>query len=173
MKEKIVLHIGGEEMTFDEKELAMAVEYYFANEFGTSPISEIPGYRKPMLRETSPTVGRWFLVNPMCINRSLFMEEKEDKSQECIRKLILGAFNEVDGNKLRYQNPFETLIPLDAQIKPFHWLATEEMTIAWFDGLIRDSDKFCSWANRIEQCLEWAQRIQNGEPWEDLCNKAD
>jgi len=28
-------------------------------------------------------------------------------------------------------------------------------------------------ATWVEQALEWAQRIQNGESWEDLCNMPD
>jgi len=28
-------------------------------------------------------------------------------------------------------------------------------------------------ANWVEQALEWAQRIANGEAWKDICNKAD
>ena len=28
-------------------------------------------------------------------------------------------------------------------------------------------------ADRVEQALEWAQRIQNGETWEAVCNNPD
>ena len=28
-------------------------------------------------------------------------------------------------------------------------------------------------ADWVEQALEWAQRIANGESWEDICNKRD
>lgn len=172
MKDNIVLHIGGKEMTFSEKELAMAVEYYFAKEFGTSPESDIHGYRKPMLIPASPIEGKWFRVNPMCIDRKLFAEKRQDSSQETVRRAILTAFDEVDKNRY-YSKPFETLIPLRSQLQSIFWAEAEKTTIRYFEGLIKTYNSSYAWANRIEQYLEWAQRIQNGDTWEALCNEED
>ena len=173
MKDNIVLHIGGKEMTFSEKELAMAVEYYFAKEYGTSPESDIPGYRRPMLIPASPIEGKWFMVNPMCIDRKLFEEKREDRIQECLRKLILQTFKAVDEKPKIYRYPFSTLIPKKEELPSVMWADTEKRTIHEFEHLLKNYNSSYSWANIMEQSLEWAQCIQNGETWEDLCNNPD
>lgn len=173
MKDEIVLHIGGKEMTFSEKELAMAVEYYFAKEYGTSPESDIPGYRKPMLIPASPIEGKWFMVNPKSIDRKLFEEEREDNLQERLRKLILQIFKSVDENPNICAHPFEILIPSEKQLPSLMWAETEKKTIREFSQLLKSYNSSYSWATTTEQFLVWAQQIQNGETWEDLCNNQD
>jgi len=109
-----------------------------------------------------PREGEWFEVNPSSINRELFFEERTDWQQEQARTLIVKAFAKWD-KKRRPDRCFETLVP--------------KMT--WKNGKsVRENrriarslgDKMANW---VEEALEWAQRITNGESWEKLCNESD
>lgn len=165
MKDKIVLQIDGKEMTFSEEELAEMVEYYIANAISSSDKSDVI---------TSPIEGKWFKVNPMDINRKPFAKKRQNSAQETMRRAILTAFDAVDKNLAGYYSkPFETLIPLRNQLQSIFWAETEKTTIRYFEDLIKTYNSSYAWANRIEQYLEWAQRIQNGDTWEALCNEED
>ena len=123
MKDNIVLQIGGKEMTFSEEELAKMVEYYIANAISSSDKSGVI---------TSPIEGKWFMVNPMTINRKLFEEEREDSLQERLRKLILQIFKSVDEKPNICAHPFEILIPSEKQLPSLMWAETEKKTIREF-----------------------------------------
>lgn len=164
MKDNIVLQIGGKEMTFSEEELAKMVEYYIANAISSSDKSDVI---------TSPIEGKWFMVNPMTINRKLFEEEREDSLQERLRKLILQIFKSVDEKPNICAHPFEILIPSEKQLPSLMWAETEKKTIREFSQLLKSYNSSYSWANTTDQFLAWAQQIQNGATWEDLCNNPD
>lgn len=151
---KITLPIHGRERTFSEKELIAILEKYFSNEATeqatTAKVAQVP------------TEDQWFEVNPQTINQSLFKKERKDERQERTRKLILEAFAEVKSSPEKYGRKFKTMMPKKT------W---KSKTVAELKQLA------CEFGNHnadwVEQALEWAQRICNGESWEAVCNKAD
>ena len=119
---------------------------------------------KTMRRPARPEEMVPYLVNPSKIDWNLFKNEREDESQEKMRKLILEARTMVDKYPKEYRKPFKTMMieMLDCE----EWKSVSELNhLAWSMG-----DHM---ADLVEQSLVWAQRITNGEPWEDVCNKAD
>lgn len=139
----ITLQINGEQRTYSEEELTSILEEYYS------------------VKAERPAEGIWYQINPRAINRGIFENKRIDENQERVRRLILEAFAEVDKNS-KYSEPFEIMIPI--RTKDFHF----EQEIKNFANQIGDSQ-----TNWIEQALEWAQRISNGETWESLCNKPD
>lgn len=103
---------------------------------------------------------RWFKVNPQDIDQSLFQKERKDELQEKTRKLILEAFAEVKSKPEKYGGEFKTTIPKN-----------------FLKGFLEINNMICKLggniADWVEQSLEWAQRICNGESWETICNLAD
>lgn len=144
---RVTLTINGEEKTFSKHELVTILEEYFQN----TTITHVP------------TENKWFKVNPETINRELFQEAREDKQQEENRQLILEAFVEIDMDPEKYGRKFETLFPQKT------WEGAE--TVASLKELAcKLGERNADW---VEQALEWAQRITNGEPWEAICNTDD
>ena len=108
------------------------------------------------------TERKWFNVNPLDIDSSLFTQKREDEKQEATRILILEALGEVRRQPNRYAKPFKTMIP------------KKTWTTKNGSELIKLSKQLGHhMANWVEQALEWAQRIQNGESWITLCNEPD
>lgn len=113
----------------------------------------------------TPTEGRWFRVQPLAIDQTLFQKEREDEKQEEARQLILEAFEELKNDPEKYGRNFKTMIPKHNYRSIFKTGEEQkEMARYDFDGHM---------ANWVEQALEWAQRITNGESWEVICNKKD
>ena len=109
-----------------------------------------------------PEEGKWFEVNPEAINQELFQEKRYDRKQEWTRHLILEAFTEMKNNPGKYGRPFKTMMPAKA------W---DSKTVAELKELASSfGDHNADW---VEQALEWAQRIHNGESWEDVCSEPD
>lgn len=151
---KITLPVHGRKRTFSEKELIAILEKHFSNETTeqatTGKVLKVP------------TEDQWFEVNHQVINQSLFQEKREDGMQEETRKLILDAFAEVKNSPEKYGRKFKTMMPK----KTWNSKTVEELKqLACELG-----DHNADW---VEQALEWAQRICNGESWEDVCNNAD
>lgn len=151
---KITLPIHGRERTFSEKELIAILEKYFSNEATeqatTAKVAQVP------------TEDQWFEVNPQTINQSLFKKKRKDERQERTRKLILGAFAEVKSSPEKYGRKFKTMM----------------LKKTWtFKTVAELKQLACEFGNHnadwVEQALEWAQRICNGESWEAVCNNAD
>ena len=142
----------GQKKIFSEQELVAIVEEHLQNsrpEKETTEFAEVP------------MDGKWFKVEPLSINQNLFKEKREDSKQEVTRQYILEAFEEMKKDS-KYAKPFKTMIPCKT------W---ESKTISEFEMLANEiGDHIANW---IEQALEWAQRIANGESWEDICNKED
>mgnify|MGYP003296735480 CR=1 FL=1 len=149
---KLTLQVNGREMSFSEEKLTAILEEYFEGTYG-----EV----KEKVFAKTPMVGKWFKVNPLTIDQSIFLEAREDYKQEVVRKLILEAFDEAKKNE-KYQKPFSIYIPekkwSGKKVKDFKRIANQT------------GDSITNW---IEQALVWAQRIQNGETWQKLCNEKD
>ena len=111
----------------------------------------------------APVERKWFEVNPQTIDRKLFQKKREDEEQEKTRLLILDAFTEMRNNPQKYGRTFETLIPERLWSKSKNIYDLRNLA-----NIIGDHN-----ANWVEQALEWAQRISNGETWEVLCNEPD
>lgn len=113
--------------------------------------------------EHTPTEGKLFEVNPLRIDRSKFKMSMRGRKKEWTRQIIQEAFAEVDKYPEKYASAFYTLIPAKK------WNGFK--TVAELNQMAcRLGDHNADW---VEQALEWAQRICNGETWEDICNNAD
>ena len=110
----------------------------------------------------TPTEEKCFVVNPNDIDQNLFKEKRKDFNQECTREIIWEAFLEVKSNPEKYEKPFMTMIPKKI------WL---EKTVEEMEEFARSMGGHI--ADWVEQSLEWAQRIVNGETWEAICNNPD
>ena len=154
---RITLVVDGEEKTFSEEELASIVKKHLAQ----NKVA-ISSEEKPIERPMHPTEGVPFEVNPF-IDRNLFQEKREDRRQEWTRQLILEAFAMVDENPKKYGKPFKTLMPEKTWQS---WKKVGEL----IDIAYKLGNHEADW---VEQALEWAQRIFNGETWEDICNNPD
>ena len=153
---KFTLLVDGVEMTFTQEEIIAIVEEHFDKAKFEQKQEE------PIRRLTRPEEGVPYLVNPSEIDWTLFKTERGNVRQESTRKLILEAHTFVDEYPQRYGKPFYTLIPNKT------W---DNKTVGGLRELATNlGDHMADW---VEQALEWAQRITNGETWEDVCNKAD
>ena len=142
---KVTLQVNGQEMTFSEQELTAIVEKHLSTQ-----------------TTEKPTEGKRFDVNPLVINQKLFKKKREDSRQESTRKLIVEAFSEVKKNPEKYAKPFQTLMPKKT------W---SSKTVAELKELAESlGDCIADW---VHQALEWAQRIDNGQSWEAICNESD
>lgn len=151
---KVTLPIHGREKTFSEQELIAILEQHFSNE-----ATEQETTTKMVL---GPTEGQWFEVNPQAIDQSLFQNKRNDARQEKTRNLILEAFKEVRNNPEKYCRKFKTMMPKKT----------------WSSKTVKELKQLaCNFGDHnaewVEQALEWAQRIYNGESWETVCNNAD
>lgn len=151
---KVTLHILGRERIFSEQELIAMLEKHLSNEANKQITTAKVASR--------PTEGHLFEVNVQGIDRRLFQNQRIDERQEEARQLILEAFNEVKCNPEKYGKKFKTFMPYKT------W---EDKTIAELKQLACGlGDHNADW---VEQALEWAQRISNGELWASVCNKQD
>ena len=124
--------------------------------------SEIKEHSEPKARK-APEEGVLFEVNTQEIDQNLFEGEKTDKEQEKVRLLILRAFAEIKRYPEKYDSQFYTLIPVK------YWEGCKSVSelkryAINFGGVMAD------W---VQQAMEMAQRISNGETWENVCNNAD
>lgn len=108
-----------------------------------------------------PTEGKWFEIKPKAINQKIFEDKRKDKYQEITRRLIIEAFDVMKRNP-EYQRNFKTMMPK----KEWEFKIIPELKE--MAGKLGDHN-----ADWVEQALEWAQRIQNGENWEVICNEID
>lgn len=142
-KTEFVYYVGGKKMTFSEEEIMGILSEYFSD-------------------TVSKTVDVIFKINPLEIDRDLFDHEREDYDQEQTRLIIKKAFEELDDQPDMYGRSFETII-LEKTWKTETGAGLVKMAK-------KKGDHLADW---VEQAFEWAQKIQNGETWEDLCNEND
>ena len=109
-----------------------------------------------------PMDEAWFIVAPAKIDRSLFGESRKDAKQEKVRSLIAESLDMVCKDTRFYKKTFKTFRP--------EKIFTRSSEFSLFEQARWNGNYLGSW---IEQALEWAQRIQNGEAWETLCNEKD
>lgn len=152
---KISLKINGREMEFLEQELSSILEEYFSSK----TIQEVTTTAKVTQK---PTEGVWFEVKPQDIDQKLFEKKREDYWQEETRKSILEAFAKMKENPEKYGKNFKTMMPQKTSS-----LKTCKQFIEMAGEL---GDHI---ADGVEQALEWAQRITNGESWQSICNEKD
>lgn len=109
-----------------------------------------------------PVEGEFFRVIPRKIEQEKFKKSLEDPRQEKTRLIIEEAFGELKNNPSKYAKPFKILIPKkDWKVK----------TVGEMKELANNmGGHITDW---VEQALEWSQRINNGESWEDVCNNPD
>lgn len=151
---KVTLKVNGKNMTFSERELVAILEEHFQR------IAKMERNREKFVEK--PTTGKPFEVNHLDIDQKLFEEERDDYQQEWVRRTILEAFSEVKKNPTRYGKNFKTLRPRRN---------TEDISFRELKSLASKlGDHNADW---VEQALEWAQRIANGERWVSLCNMRD
>lgn len=153
---KVTLQLpNGREMTFSEQELIAIVEEHFSKKITiqehTFKVAE------------KPTEREWFEIKPLTIDQELFKKKRDNSKQEETRKLILEAFDEMKKNPEKYGKNFKTIIPNKT------WTKSRTMP-PLYKIVSRFGDHMADW---VEQGLEWAQRIANGESWEDICNNRD
>lgn len=139
------MKLNGQETTFSDEELTVILEKYFSKE-----ATELP------------EDGKWFEVNPLAIDRRFFQKERKDEAQESVRQNILYAFGEMEKNPERYARKFRVMSPFNTWgNKKFEELMELAKELA-----LKNAD-------RVEVGFKWAQRIQNGDSWENLCNLAE
>ena len=149
MKQTIKLKVFGIERTYTLEELSIILEEY----------QEIKGTTFDLKERIM--IGKWFRVTPATMNQKLFQKKREDYYQEDFRKRILEVFESFKQYPERLK-PFKTMVP---NFEGGAWTAKqlEEIAQKYGDHV----------ATLYEQELEWAQRICNGESWEEVCNMAE
>ena len=150
----ITLIVNGREMTFSEQELIAIVEKHLSSE--TTQQATIAKVAQ------KPTEDEWFEVKPQAIDQNLFEKERKDNRQEKTRQLILEAFAKMKDNPEKYGKNFKTMMPKKI------WIDKTAAQLKEMASNLGDHN-----ADWIEQALEWAQRIANGELWETICNDKD
>lgn len=163
----ITLQVSGREMTFSEEKLVAILEKHFDTEATQQEEKDAQTTETQKQAEIEVvqtlTEGKWFEVNPTEIDQSLFSKERTDEQQEYTRQMILRAFYEMSKHPARYARQFKTMIPEKTWKK--------SITVIELDSIARClGDHMADW---VEQALEWAQRIANGETWKAICNDVD
>lgn len=149
---KVTLQIDGKKRTFSN------VENISIEEENVKSSAEDKTYKVSQ----KPTEGQWFEVKPLAIDQTLFQKKRKDTRQEATRQLILEAFAEMKNNPKKYGKNFKTMMPKK------DW---SSKTVAELKAMAcKLGDHNADW---VEQALEWAQRIANGEGWKTICNDAD
>lgn len=107
--------------------------------------------------------GQRLKINPLAIDRNLFKNRRPNRPQEMTRQIILEAFERADKYPEKYAIQFEIMTP---KKKWTGYKTVQEMEeyAEELGGQITDV---------YEQALGWAQRISNGESWENICNSND
>lgn len=111
------------------------------------------------------TEGKWFEVNPLGIDRSLFEKPISDEKQEWVRQIILKAFIELDKHPEKYSSTFYTQFAEKDEYGRKIETQDECMEYANYLG-----GRLADW---VEEALQWAQRFTNGETWEDVNDNDD
>ena len=150
------IRLYGKEVDFSEEQLVAILEEHFERKSMEAAfidtVTEVP------------SEGSWFIVKPKSIDQRLFEGKREDARQENVRSQILKAFEEMRRHP-EMAEPFKTLYPA----RP--WTKHKGKTLKELHNMAKliGEDE----ANETQQALEWAQRISNGETWEEVCNTPD
>lgn len=119
-----------------------------------------------ILREVQspPREGVGYVVMPLEIDEELFEEERLDAKQEETRQAILRAFKVLNRDPKKYGKNFMSIVPY------YNFCKIGEVTYELWENNNHTSGVIDLGFNQV---IEWAQRIANGETWEDMCNKKD
>lgn len=151
---KITLQVNGQKMTFSKEELTYIVEEHLSKKI----TMQLPIFKVAQ----KPTENMWFEVKPQDIDEKLFEIKRWNEKQEEIRHLIIQAFDQMRLNPEKYARNFKTMMPKKS------W---KSKTVGELEEIACElGDHNADW---VEQALEWAQRISNGESWEAICNAKD
>ena len=111
-----------------------------------------------------PEDGKCILVRLETIQRNMFIEERSDKKEEKLRRLINKAIKEAEKEPEKYEE-FYILVPKR------EWVYKAEFSDVELEEY---PAKVCgTMSNWVEIALYLAQRLSNGESWEKLCHKLD
>jgi hypothetical protein len=149
----ITLTIDGKNESFTEQQLSDIVSWYYR------------------VHNPEPQVGVPLLVCPLGINRELFNVEKNDGWQEETRKAIRWAFGYLD-REPKYKKNFYATVSENAinSANSHEWKERGWVKDGFLDY---PQDPVYHIADAVEFFLLIAQRIQNGETWEKICNEPD
>lgn len=153
--ENITLKLYGREMSFSKEELTAILEKHY------SKTEIVKGVRRRLSK--IPAEGVYFSVNPHLMDLRFFENLSfENTLQEWTRKRIVKALKKVQENPKKYAKPFKIKwLKKDWDVKTLKEL--KEM-------VAKEGDHP---TDSVEQALELAQRILNGETWEEVCNQPD
>ena len=126
------------------------------------PIKKREELLKVKKADIRPVEGKWFNVNPQEIDKNLFKSSRSDFKQEKTRQLILEALAQAEEEPI-YNQPFKTYMTFE------NW--SLKSIIKFRNSTSKYEKEYL--ADWVEQALEWAQRINNGDTWENLCNSPD
>lgn len=143
--EKILLSINDVEIVLTRKKLISLLEQHF-----------------DFTSELQDKISWNYIVVPNSINQEVFRKQRKDERQERTRQIILSAFMAMQKNPDKYTKSFEILIPKKEK--------SSQTVKKMIEMSGKIGDHIADW---VEQALEWAQRISNGEAWEDICNNPD
>ncbi len=110
-----------------------------------------------------PVEGKWFLVNPAKLDFNFLDAPRRNTKEEETRILITDAMHELEKYPEKYNSPFRTLVPICK-------VSTAKVINDFRRFSQNSGDGIADW---VHQALEWAQRINNGESWNDICIKPD
>lgn len=150
----ITLKVNGREMEFSEEELENILQEYFSNIIEKQVSTNIDSKEFEKVVEVNPVI--------IISKRKLFEKRKNDVAQEKARRLILEAIYIAEKDPQKYQKVFQTIVPK----KKWNIKTVEQLKLI----AISQGGHMANW---IEQALEWAQRIIDGETWIQLCNRPD
>lgn len=111
-----------------------------------------------------PIKCKMLKVIPSEINRSIFEKKRISQREEENRRLIQKAFDMLDNNPEKYTSPFYTMVPEN------RW---ESCYVTPKDLKSYANELGGYMADWVEQALEWAQRISDGESWDIIWKLAD
>ena len=151
---KITLQVNGKKMDFSEQELTAIVEKHLSSETTQQTTTTNVAQK--------PTEDAWFEVKPQAIAQKLFEKKRTDQRQEATRQIILEAFAEMKDNPEKYGKNFKTMMPKKT------WVCKSVQQLKYMASQLGDHN-----ADWVEQALEWAQRIANGESWKNICKDKD
>lgn len=108
-----------------------------------------------------PRQGEWYTVDPMLIDRELFLKERENHLEEIGRQWVKEALCTMDHNQEKYCKCFETLIPI---------IHVCGLTVGRYKVMAEElGGNLSDW---VFEGLEIGQRISR-ESWYDVCCARD
>lgn len=168
MKVKLTLKLATVEMD-DTTILDMVMSGKAKGSIEEEIVALFPQGAQSINKPNPPKEEKWFKVNPSAIHWAQFLVPRKDKNQEDLRKQILHGLEENLAKQERWRRG-----ELSTMFQKNTWSSKSYL----FDKTASELDMIAKksgypLADHIVQRLEWAQRIDNGEDWDTLCNNDD